>query len=87
MKHADDSSGEHWTIDQTSQVMKQRNIECDPVEFYTAMNMLWSDYFKVAEKFGASNVESWAEMSKAILMDKDAVEEKLAVYHECIVKK
>lgn len=87
MKHADGTTGEHWTYDQTYQVMKQRNIDCDPVEFYATMNMLWSDYGKVAEKFGVSNVEYWAELSKAFLLDKDAVEDKLSVYHECIVKK
>lgn len=87
MKNADGSTGEHWTYDQTTQVMKQRNIDCDPAEFYATMNMLWSDYGKVAEKFGVSNVEYWAELSKAFLMDKDAEDEKLMLYYECIVKK
>lgn len=87
MKNADGSTGEHWTYDQTTQVMKQRNIDCEPAEFYAAMNMLWSDYGKVAEKFGVSNVEYWAELSKAFLMDKDAEDEKLMLYYECIVKK
>lgn len=87
MKNADGSTGEHWTYDQTTQVMKQRNIDCEPAEFYAAMNMLWSDYGKVAEKFGVSNVEYWAELSKAFLMDKDAEEDKLALYYECIVRK
>ena len=87
MKNADGSTGEHWTYDQTTQVMKQRNIDCEPAEFYAAMNMLWSDYGKVAEKFGVSNVEYWAELSKAFLMDKDAEDDKLALYYECIVRK
>lgn len=87
MKNSDGTTGEHWSFDQTSQVMKQRNIDCDPVEFYAAMNMLWSDYGKVAERFGVSNVDYWAEISKAFLMDKDAMEDKLALYYECIVKK
>lgn len=87
MKNADGSSGEHWTYDQTTQVMKQRNIDCEPVEFYAVMNMLWSDYGKVAEKFGVSNVDYWAELAKAFLMDMDAEPDKLALYYECIVKK
>ena len=53
MKNSDGSTGEHWSFDQTYQLMKQRNIDCEPAEFYAAMNMLWSDYGKVAEKFGA----------------------------------
>lgn len=87
MKNSDNSTGEHWTYDQTFQLMKQRNIDCDPIEFYVVMNMLWSDYGKVAEKFGVSNVEYWAELSKAFLMDKDAEDGKLALYYECIVRK
>ena len=87
MKNADGSTGEHWSFDQTYQLMKQRNIDCEPAEFYATMNMLWSDYGKVAEKFGLTGVEFWAEMSKAFLMDKDAEDGKLMLYYECIVKK
>ena len=87
MKNADGSTGEHWTFEQTSQVMKQRNMECSPIEFYATMNMLWSDYGKIAEKFGVSNIDYWAEMSRAFLMDRDAVHNKLAHYYECIAQK
>lgn len=87
MHNADGSTGEHWSYDQTTQVMKQRNINCDPAEFYAVMNMLWSDYGKVAEKFGVSSVDYWAELAKAFLMDQDAMEDKLALYYECVVKK
>lgn len=87
MKHSDGSSGEHWTYDQTHQVMKQRNIDCEPAEFYATMNMLWSDYGAVAKKYGVDNVEFWAELSKSFLMDKDAEANKLMLYYECVVKK
>ena len=87
MKHADGSSGEHWTYDQTTQVMKQRNIDCEPAEFYAIMNAMWSDYGKVAEKFGVDNIDFWAELSKAWLMDKDSMQDKAALYYDCIVKK
>lgn len=87
MKNADGSTGEHWTFEQTSQVMKQRGIDCDPAEFYATMNMLWSDYGAVAKKFGVDSVEYWSELSKSFLKDKDAEDDKLALYYECIVKK
>lgn len=87
MKNADGSSGEHWTFEQTSQAMKQRGVECDPVEFYATMNMLWSDYGAVAKKYGVDKLEFWAELSKAFLMDEDAEEGKLELYYECIVGK
>lgn len=87
MKNSDGSTGEHWTFEQTSQVMKQRGIDCDPAEFYATMNMLWSDYGAVAKKFGVDSVEYWSELAKSFLMDKDAEKDKLALYYECIVKK
>ena len=87
MKHADGSSGEHWTMEQSNQVMQKRGIDCDPAEFYAIMNAMWSDYSKVADKFGVNNVDYWAEMTKAFLMDKDAAPDKAALYYECIVKK
>ena len=68
-------------------VMKQRGIDCDPAEFYATMNMLWSDYGAVAKKFGVDSVEYWSELSKSFLKDKDAEDDKLALYYECIVKK
>lgn len=86
MHNADGSMGEHWTYDQTSQVMKQRNMDCNPAEFYAVINAMWSDYGKVAEKYGINNVDFWAEMAKAFIMDKDAMPDKAALYYECIVK-
>ena len=87
MRHADGSVGEHWTMDQTNQVAKQRGIDCEPEAFYAIMNAMWSDYSKVADKFGVNNVDFWAELTKAFLMDKDARPDKAALYYECIVKK
>ena len=87
MRHADGGSGEHWSYDQTSAMMRQRNVECDPVEFYAIMNVMWSDYGKVADKFGVNTIDFWAELTKAFLHDKDANPDKAALYYECIVKK
>ena len=87
MRHADGGSGEHWTMEQTNHVMKQRGIDCHPAEFYAIMNAMWSDYSKVADKFGVNNVDFWAELTKAFLTDKDAEPDKAALYYECIVKK
>ena len=87
MKNADGSTGEHWSYDQTTQLMRQKGIDCDPAEFYAAINMLWSDYGMVAKKTGQDNADYWAEMAKAFLSDKDANPDKLALYREYIAKK
>ena len=86
MKNADGSRGAHWTMDQTTQVMRQYNINCDPVEFFTVMNIIYSDYSSVLKKFGANSVEVYANLAKAWLEDEDAVPDKLQTYYECIVK-
>lgn len=86
MQNSDGSTGEHWTYDQTTQVLKQRGIDCDPAEFYALMNAMWSDYCKIAQKFGVDNVDFWADLAKAFLCDKDAEHDKAALYYEYIVK-
>lgn len=86
MHNSDGSTGEHWTYEQASQLMRQKNIDCDPAEFYATVNILWSDYGNVAKRVGQDNNDFWAEMAKAFLMDKDAKPNKLALYHECITK-
>lgn len=87
LENSDGSSGEHWSFEQTHQAMKQRNINCDPVEFYATINMLWSDYGSVAKKYGVDNVDFWSELAKSFLEDKDAEAGKLMLYYDCIVKR
>lgn len=86
MENEDGTTGPHWTMDQIKQVMAQRNIDCDPLEFYVAINMMYSDYCKVAKKLNVNSVDFYADMAKAFLDDKDAGEHKLEKYFEYIVK-
>ena len=86
MVNEDGSKGAHWNMDQTKQVMEQRGIQCDPVEFYIAMNMMYSDYYPVAKKLNVNSVEFYADMAKAFLDDKDAGNDKLAKYFAYVVK-
>ncbi len=80
-------NGEHWSYDQTEKVMMQRGIECDPMEFYVVMNMLYSDYLNVFKKYNmGGNVNFYADLAKAWLEDPDATENKLAMYYRYIVK-
>lgn len=86
MQNADGTMGPHWTMEQTEQVRAQQGIDCDPVKFWVAMNMMYSDYVKAAEKLGVNNVMFYASLAKAFLDDKDAQDDKLARYYEYIVK-
>ena len=86
MQNVDGTTGPHWTLEQTNQIMTQRGINCDPAEFYAAMNMVYSDYSKVAKKLNVSNIDFYAEIAKAFLDDQDAAPDKLARYYEFVVK-
>lgn len=87
MENEDGTKGPHWNMEQIKKVMEQRNMTGDPVEFWVAMNMMYSDYCKAAKKLGVNTVDFYAEMAKAFLEDKDTgVPDKLTAYYENIVK-
>lgn len=87
MENSDKSRGEHFTMEQTERVRKNKGWECDPVEFWVAMNAMWSDGAQTARKFGVDKLEYWAERAKEFLDDEDAVPDKMAKYYKYIVKK
>lgn len=87
MENADGTRGGHWTMEETEKVRTQKNIGCDPVMFYAAMNMMYSDYCEVAKKFSAPVADFCACMAKAFLDDKDAAPHKLARYYRYVAGK
>lgn len=87
MENADGTTGPHWGMEQARQIMDQYKIHCDEVEFFVTLNMMYSDYCKVAKKFNVSTTEFYACLAKAFLEDKDAGPGKLNRYYEYIVEK
>ena len=82
--------GETWTFEEIEELAQKHGIpkqEKKLVELYAVMNMLASDYYKVAEEFDVLNDEFFVCMAKAFINDKDAVPDKVAMYYECIAKK
>ena len=86
MENEDGTKGPHWSMEQAKTVMAQKGIECDPLEFWVALNAMYSDYMPVAKKLGVNNMDFYTQMAKAFLDDKDALPDKLARYYEYIVK-
>lgn len=86
MRNEDGTSGPHWNMEQAKQIMQQNGIDCEPAEFYAALNMMYSDYCKVAKKYGVNESGYYAHLAKAFLDDKDAGDGKLMRYYECVVK-
>lgn len=82
--------GETWTMEEIEELAEKHGYpkqEKKLVELYAVMNMLASDYYKVAEKFSVLEDEFFLCMAKAFINDKDAVPNKVAAYYEYIVKK
>lgn len=89
LENEDGTTGPHWTLDQAKQVMAQKEIGGSPLDFFVALNAMYSDYCKVAKKLGVNTVDFYACMAEAFLNDKDAVgggAEKLAQYYKHIVQ-
>lgn len=87
MQNADGTTGSHWTLEQTQDVAKQRNINCDPNDFWAVMNMMYSDYCQVAKRQSVDTPGFYADMAKAFLEDTDAADGKAYLYWDCIADK
>ena len=85
MKNEDGTTGPHWSFDQAKQLMAGKGYNFDPVEFWAALNMMYSDYCKVAKKHNVNTVDFYAGLAEAFLKDKDAGEGKLRKYYEYVV--
>lgn len=67
-------------------MMHERGIDCDPIEFWCAMNAVYSDFCEVLMDHGCTGTDLYLDLAKAWLEDKDAVPDKARVYYECIVE-
>lgn len=86
LKNTDGTTGAHWTMDEVKDIIRQKSLDCDPVELWATMNMMYSDYAKVAKRMNINNVDFYLGMALAFLNDADAVPDKLAAYYESVVK-
>lgn len=86
MDNVDGSSGEHWTLEQTTNVAKQFSISFESFnkyDWYYVLNMMYSDYYKL---FG-SNTDTYVKLAKAWLEDPDVEEGKAYRYYKQVVLK
>lgn len=87
MSNEDNTKGPHWTMDQADTYARAVDAHVDRDIFWAAMNMVYSDYYGVASKYGLDRAEFYADLAKAFLYDKDGPgpERKLMEYYEHIV--
>ena len=88
MKSEDGKTGGRWPLHEIKQYAANFGIQGEEeiIEFFAVMNALYTDYCKVAKKFGVDKVDFWADLAKAFMHDKDAGEGKVKKYYECIAK-
>ena len=89
MEDGEGVKGGRYTWHQAQQYAMNKGITGEKrlIEFYAAMNAMYSDYHDVAKKFGVDKPEFYACMAKAFIEDPDAVDDKLEQYYEHIVRK
>ena len=88
MENSDGSKGPHWTLEQATAVANSIGVHTDPWVWYAAMNMMYSDYWESATRYGVDRPEYYADLAKAFLFDEDGggPEAKIAGYYHGIVE-
>lgn len=86
MVNEDGTLGGKWTVDETTAAAATAGVTWEhitPICWNVTMNMMYSDYCKVAEKYGVNRPEFYAGMAKAFLFDRDGgkPKRKLAAYY------
>lgn len=85
MHNEDGSRGPHWTIEETTQLANQYGVNLNGAfnryDWYVALNMIYSDFYKVILSIANSNNNKhFVEFAKAWLNDKDIDEGKMWYY-------
>lgn len=75
MTNKDGTRGEHWTYDQTSDVLENQGYDFDHADWYYVLNMVYSDYYK-----SGRTTETYVELAHDFLADSDAPECKAKKY-------
>lgn len=78
--------GETWNMETIKRVLAGAGVKADPLEMYTAMNMIQADFGEVLARHGVDEVETVIDLALAWLGDPDAKPGKLKRYMKAISK-
>lgn len=86
MENEDGSRGPHWSLEETTALANQHGINLNGrfnrYDWYVALNMIYSDFYKVIVSItNTNNVRNFVEFAKAWLADKDIDEGKMWYYY------
>lgn len=79
MKNKDGSIGEHWDYNTTTRVLESKGFDFNPCDWYVALNMIYSDYYKS----GRSD-DTYIELAYDFLSDEDAPTHKMKRYYKAM---
>lgn len=74
--------GEHWTIEETTNAMKQMGYNLNNIDFFVVANMMYNDYYDLVKE----DEELALKLSYMWLNDEDSVKDKLYEYYKYIPK-
>ena len=83
-------NGQMWTFEDAKRIGEECGVKDDKqsqIDFYAALNMVASDYGKVARKYGIDDERFYADLAMAFLHDEDGKRpsEKLAAFYKSVV--
>ena len=81
MQNKDGTRGEHWSMEQVANVIKEKGIKYELTDFYTVLNMMYSDYYN--SRFDTA---TYIDLAKDWLEDKDIEGCKLLKYYYFVTK-
>lgn len=86
MENEDGTRGPHWSIEETTTLANQYGVSLgnrfNRYDWFVALNMVYSDYYKVIISMTNSNsTKHFVELAKAWINDKDIDEGKMWYYY------
>ena len=75
-ENKDGSKGGHWTYEQTTSVLKSRNLDYCEADWYYVLSMIYSDYYK-----NGRTDDTYIELAIDFLDDPDAPDCKAKKYY------
>lgn len=82
MKNFDGTVGEHWTLEQTTNLLSQYNIKANKYDWYYVLNMLYSDAGNVFN----GNTSNYVNFADAVYI-KDVDGDEGKIFKEYMAKK
>lgn len=90
MENEDGTRGPHWSIEETTSFANQYGVNLNTrfnrYDWFVALNMIYSDYYRVITNISNSNSpKHYVEFAKAWLNDKDVDEGKMWYYYIYVI--